>query len=63
MTKFVSNAVTFAFIELSVFMTNYEFESRMSLNLLDTETNDRLSNKERILTQKTTTIVEKMKDI
>jgi hypothetical protein len=63
MTKFVSNAVTFAFIELSIFMTNYEFESRMSFNSLDTKTNDRLSDKERILTQKTTTIAEKMKDI
>jgi hypothetical protein len=63
MTKLVSNAVTFAFIELSIFMTNYEFESRMNFNSLNTETNDRLSNKKRILTQKTTIIIKKMKDI
>jgi predicted metal-dependent hydrolase len=63
MTKFVSNAVTFAFIELSVFMTNYEFESRMNFDFLNTETNERLSNKERILTQTTIIIIEKMKDI
>jgi hypothetical protein len=44
-------------------MTNYEFESRMSFDSLNTETNDRLSDRERILTQKTTTIVEKMKNI
>jgi hypothetical protein len=63
MTKFVSNAVTSIFIELSAFMTNYEFESRMSFDSLNTETNDRLSDRERILTQKATIIVEKMKNI
>ncbi len=63
MTKFVSNAITFAFIELSVFMTNYEFESRMSFDSLNIETNDRLSDRERILTQKTAIIVEKMKNV
>ncbi len=63
MTKFVSNAVTFAFTELSIFRTNYEFESRMSFNSLNIETNNRLSDRERILTQKTITIIEKMKDI
>ncbi len=63
MTKFVSNAITFAFIELSVFMTNYEFESRMSFDSLNIDTNDRLSDRERILTQKTATIIEKMRDI
>ncbi len=63
MTKFVLNAVTFTFIELSIFMTNYEFESRISFDLVNTETNNRLSERKRILTQKTTIIVEKMKNI
>jgi hypothetical protein len=35
----------------------------MNFDSLDTETNNRLSDKERILTQKTTIIIEKMKDI
>jgi ElaB/YqjD/DUF883 family membrane-anchored ribosome-binding protein len=63
MTEFVSNAITSIFIELSAFMTNYEFESRMRFDSLNTETNDILSDKERILTQKATIIVEKMKNI
>ncbi len=50
MIEFVSNAVTSAFTELSIFMTNYEFESRMNFDSLNTETNDRLSDRERILT-------------
>jgi hypothetical protein len=63
MIEYVLNAVTSTFTELSIFMTNYEFESRMSFDLLNTETNDRLTDKKRILTQKTTIIVEKMKNI
>jgi hypothetical protein len=63
MTKFVSNTDTSAFIELSIFMTNYEFESRMKFDLLNTKTNNRLSDKERILTQRAITIIEKMKKI
>jgi hypothetical protein len=63
MTKFVSNAVTSIFIELSAFITNYEFESRMSFDSLNIETNDRLSNRERILIQKAIIIVQKMKNI
>jgi hypothetical protein len=35
----------------------------MNFDSLNTETNDRLSDKKRILTQKTTIIIEKMKDI
>jgi hypothetical protein len=63
MIEFVFNAVISTFTELSIFMTNYEFESRMSFNSLNIETNERLSDKKRILTQKTTIIVEKMKNI
>jgi hypothetical protein len=63
MIEFVFNAAISIFIELSVFMTNYEFESRMNFDSLNTETNDRLSDKKRLLTRKTITIVEKMKNI
>jgi hypothetical protein len=63
MTKFVSNAAISAFIELFAFMTNYEFESRMSFDSLQRETNDRLSAKKRILTQKVVIIIDKMKNI
>jgi hypothetical protein len=50
MTEFVSNAVISAFTELFAFMTNYEFESRMSFDFLQHETNDQLSTRKRILT-------------
>jgi hypothetical protein len=63
MTEFASNAATSTFTELFVFMTNYEFELRMSFNSSDTKAIDQLSIKERILTQKTKTITEKMKNI
>ncbi len=63
MIEFVSNAITSTFTELSIFMTNYEFESRMNFDSLNTETNDRLSDKKRILTQRAVIIIEKMKDV
>jgi hypothetical protein len=63
MTEFVSNAITSTFIELFVFMTNYEFESRMSFDSQDIEICDRLSARKRILTQKADTIIDKMKNI
>jgi hypothetical protein len=63
MTEFASNAITSAFIELFVFMTNYEFESRMSFDSQNIEICDRLSTKKRILTQKADTIIDKMKNI
>jgi hypothetical protein len=63
MTKFVSNAAISAFTELFAFMTNYEFESRMSFDSLQHETIDRLSAKKRILTQKAVIIIDKMKNI
>jgi translation elongation factor P/translation initiation factor 5A len=44
-------------------MINYEYESRMSFDFVDIETTDRLSVKERILTQKAKTITEKIKNI
>jgi hypothetical protein len=34
MTKFASSAAAFAFIDLFVFMINYEFESRMSFDFV-----------------------------
>ncbi len=63
MTEFASNAITSTFIELFVFMTNYEFESRMSFDSLDIDIDDRLFAKKRILTQKTKIIIDKMKNI
>jgi hypothetical protein len=63
MIEFASNATTFVFTELFAFMTNYDFNSRMSFDSLDIETMKRLSIKERLLTQKTSTITKKMKDI
>ncbi len=61
--EFALNAVTSAFIELFVFMTNYEFESRMSFDSSNININDRLSARKRILTQKANTIIDKMKNI
>jgi hypothetical protein len=65
MTEFASNAATSAFIELFVFMTNYEYESRMSFDSSNSAnvTQERLSIKKRVLTQKDAFIVEKIKDI
>jgi hypothetical protein len=65
MTEFASNATTSTFIELFVFMTNYEYKSRMSFDSSNSKNvaRERLSIRERILTQKDVCIVEKMKDI
>ncbi len=63
MTEFALNAITSTFIELFVFMTNYEFESRMSFDSSDIDISDRLFVRERILTQKADTIIDKMKNI
>jgi hypothetical protein len=63
MIEFVSNVATFAFTELFAFMTNSEFDSRMSFDSSDIETAERLSIRERVLTQKTSTITKKMKYI
>jgi hypothetical protein len=59
MTEFAFNAAIFVFTELFAFMTNYEFESRMSFDLVSTEE----STKERIFSEKTFDIIEKMKNI
>jgi hypothetical protein len=63
MIEFASNAITSTFIELFVFMTNYEFESRMSFDSSNIDISDRLSARKRILTQKANTIIDKMKNI
>jgi hypothetical protein len=62
MTKFVSNAVTSTFTELFVFVTNYEFESRMSF-ANSNSSRERLSARKRVLTQRTEYIAKKIKDI
>jgi hypothetical protein len=66
MTEFVSNVATSAFTELSAFMTNYDFESKMSFdssNSNDDVSRERLSARERVLMQKAAIIEEKMRDI
>jgi hypothetical protein len=65
MTEFAFNAATSTFIELFVFMTNYEYESRMSFDSSNSSNvaRERLSIKKRVLTQKDVFIVEKMKNI
>jgi hypothetical protein len=63
MIEFASNVAKFAFTELFAFMTNYDFNSRMSFDSSNIETAKRLSIRERVLIQKTSTITKKMKDI
>jgi hypothetical protein len=66
MTEFASNVATSTFIEMSVFMTNYDFESRMSFDSLNSNNDvfrERLSVKERVLTQKAIIIAKKIKNI
>jgi hypothetical protein len=65
MIEFASNAATSAFIELFVFMINYEYESRMSFDSSNSKNvaRERLSIRKRILTRKDVFIVEKMKNI
>ncbi len=59
MTEFASNAAISAFTELFAFMTNYEFESRMSFDSISNEEFVR----ERIQDQKASDIIDKMKNI
>jgi hypothetical protein len=66
MIEFASNAATFVFDELSAFMINYDFESRMSFDSFDLNDDvyrERSSTKERVLTQKANIIAEKMRNI
>jgi hypothetical protein len=65
MIEFASNAATSTFIELFVFMTNYEDKSRMSFDSSNSKNvaRKRLSIRKRILTQKDVCIVEKIKNI
>ncbi len=59
MIEFASNAAISAFIELFAFMTNYEFESRMSFDSVSNEEFVR----ERIQDQKASDITDKMRNI
>jgi hypothetical protein len=61
MTEFASNAAISVSIKLSVFMTNYEFESRMSFDLSTKD--NQASSRERILTRKNSDIIAKMRSI
>jgi hypothetical protein len=59
MTEFALNAAISIFTELSAFMTNYEFESRMSFDSVSNEESVR----ERIQDKKASDITDKMKII
>jgi hypothetical protein len=59
MTEFASNVAVSAFIDLFVFMINYEFKSRMSFDLVSNEEFVR----ERIQSKKASNIIEKKKSI
>ncbi len=61
MIEFVFNAAISASTELSAFMTNYGFESRMSFD--SSEEDSSKSARERVLCRKRSNITEKMKDI
>jgi hypothetical protein len=61
MIEFISNVATSASTELFAFMTNYEFESRMSFD--SSIKDDQESVKKRIQDKKAFDIIEKMKSI
>jgi hypothetical protein len=61
MAEFVSNVATSASTELFAFMTNYEFESRMSFD--SSIENDQGSVREQIQDKKASDIIEKMRSI
>ncbi len=60
MTEFASNVVISVSTKLFVFMTNYDFESRMSF---DFSADASESVRERILTRKNSNIIDKMRNI
>jgi hypothetical protein len=60
MTEFASNVVMFVSTRLFVFMTNHDFESRMNF---DFSANVSESVRKRILTRKSSNIIDKMRDI
>ena len=59
MTKFAFNIFVFASTEIFVFMTNYDFESRMSFDLISIEE----STRKRILKIKDVNVAKKMKEV
>ncbi len=61
MIEFAFNVVIFVSTELFVFMTNYEFESRMFFD--SSMKNNQKSIKKRIFTRKNSNIINKMKNI
>jgi predicted metal-dependent hydrolase len=64
MIEFAFNAVISVSTELFAFMTNYEFEFRMSFDSSNAnDSQKRLSVKERVLTQKAIIIAKKMRNI
>ncbi len=63
MIEFALNAATFASTELSIFMTKYEFEPRMSFDSFAVNIANRSSVKERIIMQRAEIIANKIRDI
>jgi hypothetical protein len=61
MTEYAFNAIIFVFIDIFVFMTNYDFESRMSFDLIESLESEFV--KERILRIKEVDMTKKMKEI
>jgi hypothetical protein len=59
MTEFVFNVAIFAFTELFSFRVNYEFESRMNFNSIDSDDIAR----ERVVKRKAIDIIEHMKNV
>jgi hypothetical protein len=60
MTEYAFNAIIFAFTEIFAFMTNYDFESRMSF---DSMNSTKKSTRERILRAREIDMTKKMKEI
>jgi hypothetical protein len=61
MTEYASNTIIFVFIDIFVFMTNYDFESRMSFDFIESLESRFI--RERILRIKEVDMTKKMKEV
>jgi hypothetical protein len=61
MTEYASNVIIFVFIDIFVFMTNYDFEPRMSFDLIKSLQSRFI--RERILRIKEVDMTKKMKEV
>jgi hypothetical protein len=60
MTEYAFNSIIFVFTEIFAFMTNYDFESRMSFDSMNSIEE---STRERILRTRKVNMTKKMKEI